>query len=158
VALAIAGGLFFVKQQMRFPGGHQPVGEVASLLERVDASPITGIPVELRGRLIGRGFPGYRLSPDLVIQDESGFVTLAYRQPVAFIATLFGLLRAERFLGQDVVARGWYRRSPGPVVELLTVTAADGRKARSITAPVRRFGAVALLVAGILMALAGLSG
>lgn len=34
------------------------------------------------------------------------------------------------FLGQDVVARGWYCRSPGPKIELHGVVAADGRTAR----------------------------
>ena len=69
-------------------------------------SPVAGIPVEVRGRVIGRGIPGYVLSPDLVIADDSGFVPLAYRQPVPFVATLFGLLRVPQWLGRDVVARG----------------------------------------------------
>ena len=131
LALAVAGGLLFVKQNVRYPGSFTPAPEVTALLERLDASPVKGIPVEVRGTVIGRGFPGYVLSPDLVIQDRSGFVPLAYVQPVPFAASLFGLFRAKEFLGQEVVARGWYRRSPGPRVELRDVVAADGRKARS---------------------------
>jgi len=158
-ALAAAGVLFFLKQQLRYPAGREKVHEVASLIERVDAGPMAGIPVEVKGRIIGRGFPGYRLSPDLVLEDESGFVPLVYRQPVLpFLATLFGLLRAEKFIGQEVVACGWYRRTPGPSVELQRVLAADGRQARSFTAHFRYAGSVALVVVGILTALAGLSG
>ncbi len=158
LALAAAGVLFVVKQQMRFPAGHQPVEEVASLLERLDASPMAGIPVDVKGRVIGRGFPGYRLSPDLVIQDDSGFVALAYRQPVPFMAELFGLFRAEKFMGQEVSARGWYRRAPGPMIELQTVTAADGRQARSWTYIARYVGSVGLVAVGLITALVGLSG
>ena len=157
LALAAAGVLFLIKQQMRFPAGHEPVTEVASLLERLDAGPMAGIPVEVKGHIIGRGFPGYRLSPDLVVQDDSGFVPLAYRQPVPFLAELFGLFRAEKFMGTEVVARGWYRRAPGPMIELQTVVAADGRRARSWTYIARYVGSVALLGVGLITALAGLS-
>jgi Zn-dependent protease with chaperone function len=158
-ALSAAGILFIVKQQLRYPAGRQPVNEVASLLERVDAGPMGGIPVEVKGRIIGRGFPGYRLSPDLVLEDPSGFVPLVYRQPVLpFLATLFGLLRAEKFIGQEVIARGWYRRTPGPSIELERLFAGDGRVARSFTAPARYAGSAVLIVAGIITIVAGLSG
>ena len=158
-ALSAAGILFIIKQQLRYPSGRQPVGEVASLLERVDAGPMGGIPVEVKGRIIGRGFPGYRLSPDLVLEDTSGFVPLVYRQPVLpFLATLFGLLRAEKFIGQEVIARGWYRRSPGPSIELERLFAGDGRVARSFTAPARYAGSAVLVLSGIITTVAGLSG
>jgi Zn-dependent protease with chaperone function len=157
LALAAAGILFLVKQQLRYPAGHQPVEEVAGLLERLDAGPMAGIPVEVKGRIIGRGFPGYRLSPDLVVQDDSGFVPLAYRQPVPFLAELFGLFRAERFMGQEVVARGWYRRVPGPMIELQHVFAADGRRARCWTYVARYGGSLALVAVGLITALAGMS-
>lgn len=158
-ALSAAGILFIVKQQLRYPSGRQQVDEVASLLERVDAGPMGGIPVEVKGRIIGRGFPGYRLSPDLVLEDTSGFVPLVYRQPLLpFLATLFGLLRAEKFIGQEVVARGWYRRSPGPSIELERLFADDGRVARSFTASARYAGSAALVLVGIITTVAGLSG
>jgi Zn-dependent protease with chaperone function len=156
LALAVAGVLFFVKQRVRYPlSGHTPVGEVAGLLERLDASPITGIPVELRGQVIGRGMPGYVLSPDLVIQDSSGFVPLLYRQPISLLATLFGLFRASAFFGQEVVATGWYHRSPGPAVDLREVRAADGRRARGWLWVARHVGAVVLLLAGLIFMLVG---
>ena len=158
-ALSAAGVLFFVKQQLRYPIGRRPVDEVASLIERVDAGPMGGIPVEVKGRIIGRGSPGYRLSPDLVLEDQSGFVPLIYRQPVLpFLATLFGLFRAEKFIGQEVVARGWYRRSPGPSIELERVFAPGGLEARSFTVHARYAGSAALLLVGIIVTLAGLSG
>src|SRR5205085_6672930 len=124
LALAVAGGLLFVKQHVKYPGAFTPVPEVTGLLERLDASPVRGIPVEVRGRIIGRGMPGYVLSPDMVVQDTSGFVPLVYLQPIPFARAWFGLARVEEFIGQDVVARGWYRRSPGPAMELREVVAA----------------------------------
>jgi hypothetical protein len=158
VALTAAGIGFVAKQHMRYPSGAQPVAEVAGLLDRLDAGPMAGLPVEVRGRIIGRGFPGYVLSPDLVLQDDSGFVPLLYRQPIPFAATLFGLLRAEAFVGEEVTAQGWYRRGPGPVIELRRVTATGGRQARCYTAGVRHTLAWVLVVAGILTAVGGLAG
>ena len=70
-----------------------PVDEVTSLLERLDASPVAGIGVNVKGKIIGRGMPGYVLSPDLVVQDESGFVPILYRQPIPFARALFALLK-----------------------------------------------------------------
>ncbi|HEX2063943.1 MAG TPA: hypothetical protein VHE80_05945, partial [Acidimicrobiales bacterium] len=157
VALAGAGILLFVKQQLRYPGAFTPVAEVTALLERLDASPVAGLGVEVKGRILGRGMPGYVLSPDLVVQDGSGFVPLLYRQPLPLVASLFALFRAERYLGQEVVARGWYRRAPGPVVELREVVAGDGTRSRSWLWAARYAGSVLLVVVGLVVAVVGLS-
>jgi Zn-dependent protease with chaperone function len=157
LAVALAGLLFFVKQSLRYPGEHVPVAEVAGLLERLDAGPVAGIGVTVRGQIVGRGMPGYVLSPDLVVADSSGFVPLLYRQPLPFAASLFGLFRAQAFLGQEVEARGWYRRLPGPVIELRDVRAADGRRARSWEWVARYAGAALLVVAGVALMLVGVA-
>ena len=157
LAVALAGLLFFVKQSVRYPGEHQPVDEVAGLLERLDAGPVTGIGVTVKGQIVGRGMPGYVLSPDLVVSDRSGFVPLLYRQPIPFARAFFGLFRAEAFQGQEVEARGWYRRSPGPVIELRDVRAADGRRARSWEWVARYAAAAVLVAAGVVLMLVGLA-
>ena len=156
IALVVAGILFFVKQQARYPTFFAPVAEVTQLLERIDAGPVVGIGVEVKGRIVGRGFPGYVLSPDLVVQDESGFVPLLYRQPAPFLATLFALLRAERYVGQEVTARGWYRRLPGPAIELRDVVAADGTRSRSWEWVARYAASVLVVLVGLFVALAGI--
>ena len=157
LALAAAGALFFVKQHVRYPGEHRPVAEVAGLLERLDAGPVTGIGVTVKGRIVGRGMPGYVLSPDLVVADASGVVPILYRQPIPFAAAWFGLFRAEAFQGQEVEARGWYRRLPGPVIELRDVRAADGRRARSWEWVARYSAAGLLVVAGVALMLVGVA-
>ncbi|MGY5884675.1 M48 family metalloprotease [Modestobacter lacusdianchii] len=108
----------------------RPVSRVTELLTRLDASPVTGLPVEIRGRIIGRGTPGYALSPDLVVQDESGFVPVLYLQPWPFARSLFGLLQAPDLIDTDVVVRGWYRRSPAPVLELREMVPTEGTRVR----------------------------
>ena len=157
LALTLAGALLFVKQSVRYPSGSQRVDEVASLLERLDASPVGGIAVDVRGQIIGRGFPGYVLSADLVVQDASGFVPLLYRQPVPFMAALFALFKAERYMGQEVVARGWYRRAPGPVIELREVWASDGTRSRSWEWMARFVASGLVLFAGVVVMLVALA-
>jgi hypothetical protein len=141
---------------MRYPSNTEKVGQVASLIERLDASPAAGIDVELTGRIIGRGMPGYVLSPDLVLQDESGFVPVQYANPIPFARALFGLARAEHFLGKDVIARGWYRRMPGPMVELREVRTTDGLRARGYTWIVRYTGSVIVILAGFVVLVKGI--
>jgi hypothetical protein len=148
LAIAFAGLLFFVKQQFRYPAG---------LLERLDAGPVAGIPVVVKGQIIGRGVPGYVLSADMVVADDTGFVPLLYRQPLPLVAELFGLFRAQAFQGQEVVARGWYRRMPGPAIELRDVHTLNGRKARSWEWVARYAGSVLLIFAGIAVMLLGLA-
>ncbi|HZQ29005.1 MAG TPA: M48 family metalloprotease [Acidimicrobiales bacterium] len=151
LALVVAGVLLVVKQQLRYPMRFEPVEEITSLLERLEASPVSGIGVEVRGRVMGRGMPGYVLSPDVVIQDGSGFVPLFYNQPIPFARAFFGLTRVQELLGRDVVARGWYHRSPQPVIELRELVPEGARRAR-VWAWAARYAASALvLVAGLVV-------
>lgn len=149
--LLAAGLLFLVKQLFRYPTGEFPRTEVTALLERLDAGPVRGIPVEIAGEVIGRGAPGYVLSPDLVVQDVSGFLPLLYRQPIPGGRLWFGLFRVKQFMGDQVVARGWYRRGPAPVLELRVVTTADGRRARCWEWAARYVGAGMLVALGLLV-------
>ena len=157
LGVAVAGILFFVKQSLRYPGEFVPVQELTELLERLDAGPVGGIGVLVTGRVAGRGMPGYVLSPDLVVADSSGFVPLLYRQPVPWVAELFGLFRAERYMGRQVVARGWYRRQPGPAIELREIHTADGLHSRSWQWVARYAAAVVLVVGGVVVMLSGLA-
>ena len=130
------------------PGVSVPVDRVASLLERLDAGPVTGLPVSLRGRVTGRGMPGYVLSPDVVVQDDSGFVAVRYRQPWPLARSVFGLLRVPALQGQEVLVRGWNRRAPGPVLELRDLVPAEGAR-------VRGWRWVAEYVVGVVLAVVG---
>jgi hypothetical protein len=157
IALIAAGLLLVVKQGMRYPRKIERVDQIASLIQRLDASPVAGIDVEIKGRIAGRGMPGYVLSPDLVVQDESGFVPVLYANPIPFARSLFGLARAEHFIGKDVVARGWYRRRPGPMVELREISTSDGLYARGYSRVFRYIGSALVIAAGFVVLVAGLT-
>ena len=148
-AATVGGAALFVRTAFGRPlGPSRPTSRVTELLTRLDASPVTGLPVEVHGRVVGRGTPGYVLSPDLVVQDESGFVPVLYQQPWPFARSLFGLLRVPDLVDTDVVVRGWYRRGPAPVLELRELVPAEGTR-------VRGFQWVTAYAVSVLITLAG---
>jgi hypothetical protein len=106
---------------------------------------------------MGRGMPGYVLSPDLVIQDDTGFVVLQYRQPIPFARAWFGLFLAKAWQGEDVIARGWYRRMPGPMIELRDVTAGS-RRARTWEWVARYAGSALVFLVGVVVLFASIAG
>jgi hypothetical protein len=154
IGLLLAGIGLVRKQGLRYPNEHPPA-QIADLLHRLDAGPVQAVGVELHGRFIGRGFPGYVLSPDLVLQDETGFVPVLYRQPIPLARFVFALSRARTAMGQDVVVKGWYRRTPGPVVELESFVTRSGESARAWMWAACMACSAGLAVAGLVVAAAG---
>lgn len=130
--------------------------KIEELVGEVSVSRVRCIPVEIRGKVIGRGIPGLFWSKDLVMQDESGFITMIYRQPLGFIETLFGLFKAESLVGKDAIFRGWYRRGPSPYVELKEAIFEDGDSTRCYYNTYLWAGAVITTIAGLAMMLLGL--
>lgn len=118
-----------------YPRGPFPLKKVTSLLELTEASPVHAIPVVVQGTIIGRGIPGYILSKDFVLRDETGFVFLDYEQPLILFSFFFGLLRSGKYQGQEVTVEGWYRRAPMPYIEIRRMRAADGTESRCYSRP-----------------------
>ncbi len=116
----------FLRVLFMYPKRRFAERKVEELVGQVKVSHIRSIPAKLRGTIIGRGIPGLYWSEDLVLQDDSGFIVMDYRQPLRLLEGLFGLFRAEEFVGRPVTATGWYRRFPRPYLELWQVRLPDG--------------------------------
>jgi hypothetical protein len=117
VGLSLFGLGSLLRTKVVHPTRDFPDAQVAGLVREVKVSRVRSIPCTLRGKIIGRGIPGLLWSEDLVLHDGSGFIVLDYRQPLG-LEVLFGLFRAEQFIGQEVKVIGWYRRGPRPFLEL----------------------------------------
>lgn len=102
-----------------------PIRRVEDLVSDVNVSHINPLPCVLEGVIIGKGVPGLFYCPDLVLQDSTGFITLQYRQPLSIIEFLFGWLESGQYLGRTVRVAGWFRRGPGPVLEISHVEASS---------------------------------
>lgn len=150
--LCIAGIASMVKLTFSHPQGHFPAMRISSLLKQVKVSGVRGVPCTLRGRIIGRGDPGLIWSEDFVLRDDSGIMLLDYRQPLRIMEFLFGLMRGGRYIGQEVVVTGWFRRAPVPYLQIDTLS--SGEPVRSWVYIMRFATAVGMIVGGILLAMA----
>jgi Zn-dependent protease with chaperone function/Zn-finger nucleic acid-binding protein len=153
IALVGFGVGALIRTVWSYRAGAFPPSTVAALLQHVTVSGVRSVPVQLRGRIIGRGIPGLVYSEDLVLRDDTGFIFLDYRQPFRLMELWFGLARAGDLVGADVTVTGWYRRAPTPFLELRTVEI--GGEVRSCWVRTAKLfvGALAVVI-GMLLALA----
>lgn len=126
---------------------------VAQLLGHVKVSEIRPVPCVLKGRIIGRGVPGLLISEDFVMQDDTGIIFLDMRHPFRILDLLFGIIKGGAFQGKEIVATGWYRRSPVPYVELLNISY-SGHTTKSWVPAMKQAGAYILVCIGLLWGLA----
>ncbi len=94
---------------------------VAELLGEVDVSDMGAIPCVLSGELIGRGDPGCIFNENFVLRDETGIILLNYKQPIRTLNKLFALFRSDKYINKRVTVKGWFRRSPVPYVDILSM-------------------------------------
>ncbi|NPV89230.1 MAG: M48 family metalloprotease [Firmicutes bacterium] len=144
------GAGFLLRYYFSYRRRSFPEMSVASLLRHVKVSNVRPVPCTLRGKIIGRGVPGYIFSEDFVMQDESGIIFLDLRQPLGIWEALFAIIKAGAFQGKEVVVRGWYRRAPVPYVELLTISHAGG-EVKSLIPFVKKAGACLLVITGLIL-------
>jgi Zn-dependent protease with chaperone function len=154
---AILGAAIGYLTRLRFmySGARFPRRNVSDLVSEVKVSAIRCIPAELEGKVIGRGIPGLYWSEDLVIEDDTGFMVLDYRQPLGLLEFLFGLFRAESFVGQRIRVVGWYRRFPKPYLEAWKIYTPDGKVNTCWTWWLAKLAGAVLLVIGLVLLFIG---
>jgi Zn-dependent protease with chaperone function len=143
-----------IRLRFMYPTAHFKDATVAELVGQVKVSAIRCVPARLRGAVIGRGIPGLYWSEDLVLEDDTGFMVLDYRQPLSILEFLFGLFRAEHFLGQPIEVVGWYRRFPRPFLEVWRIRTPDGLVNTCWVYWLKRVGSWLALLAGLMVLLA----
>ncbi len=148
----------FLKTLFSYRFDFFPDLRVADLLKNVKVSRVRGVPCRLHGKIIGRGVPGLIWSEDLVLQDDSGYIFLDYRQPLGLWELLFGLFRAGGLVGQTVTADGWYRRGPVPYVELHRLILNNGDTKTCYVYAVKWTVSVLLMVLGAALSVAAFLG
>lgn len=138
VVLIVLGVTWAARIAFRYFGEFKPQ-RVEELLEDMAVSQMRTRAVELQGEIIGNGVPGAFWSPDLVLRDETGMMFLLYRSSIPFGRLWFAINNADRFIGEQVTVKGWYRRGLRPYVELSQLEA-QVSKAQSGAGPVSLFG------------------
>lgn len=149
IACILFGAALYIKNLYKYRGGRHAPMSVSALLKKVKISPVRPVRCELRGKVIGRGVPGLIISEDFVLRDETGFIFLDFNQPLAIWNMLFGLLKAGKYVGHDVVAKGWYRRAPVPYLEVETITM-DGADSTAFTPKVAKLFPFIWILGGVI--------
>jgi heat shock protein HtpX len=126
---------------------------VQGLIDTIKVSGIRSVPCTIKGKIIGRGVPGLFYSDDLVLQDETGFIVLDYRQPIRIFEFLFGWIKAEKLIGRQGEAIGWYRRAPRPYFEMLELRLEGKEVIKSYLYPFGQFFLYAGLLIGLVLAI-----
>ncbi|EAZ89109.1 zinc metalloprotease HtpX [Crocosphaera chwakensis] len=84
------------------------------------SSPVRGKPVQLKGKLIGRGDAGYTFGSDMKLQDKTGIIFTRYVSRFGAIGNfLFGVTQVEKLIGTSVGTVGWFRRGVSPWFDLM---------------------------------------
>jgi len=150
VGLLVWGSTWWLKRRFVYPRDLSQPHTVSELVSEVKVSRVRAVPGTLGGRIIGKGIPGLYWSEDLVLQDQSGYIVLDYRQPARLWETLFGLLRVDSLIGMTGKARGWFRRAPSPFFELRELELENGRIIKTYVYPLGEFANYAALALGVL--------
>lgn len=151
LALALMGLAFLSQGIYKFsvPSGEPEQTTVFKLMQDPYANPLRGRYVQIEGKVIGKADAGSYFGEDVTMQDKSGcLIYLNYESLVPIFGNLFfGLGKAQKMIGQDSRAVGWFRRSTFQVIDLHKVDIL-GETIQSYT----RFWGIILGVAFIIMA------
>ena len=141
----------FIKFKRAHKSGYKET-TVEELLGEINVSHITSVPAIVNGTIIGKGDPGCIFSEDFVIKDKTGIIFLDYNQPLFIINKIFDLFKSGKYIDEEVIVKGWYRRSPIPFIEIYEYTV-DGKTKKIWTYGFRLVLYVLLLIASILLIL-----
>jgi hypothetical protein len=147
--LLILGGLTWVlKIAYRYRGKFQE-SAVGILLKGMHISLIRPRAVRLKG-ILGRGEDGPFWSPDLLLRDASGMVSVLCRQSTPFVRFVFGTSEAKDYIDKEVVIEGWFRQGVAPYIEMSKISDDHGNVYRSYSRWVKLAVAVAASEIGLL--------
>jgi len=145
--LTALGVAWFARILYRYRGVFRD-SNVGTLLEDLEVSQMQPRAVRMKGKIVGRGEPGAFWSPDLVLRDQTGIIFLLYRSSVPFARFIFGMGKAEEYIGQEVVVEGWYRRGLAPYIEMSKLIGEDGRNSRLYSRWIQSLAAAICVVIG----------
>ena len=121
LALGIGMLFFTIFNFILFKVGHKSDYKdktVSDLLSEVKVSGVTCVPCILKGKIIGRGDPGYMFNEDFMIKDETGIIYADYNTPSFIINKIFAIFKNGNNMEKEVIIKGWYKRKPVPYVEI----------------------------------------
>lgn len=129
---------------------------ILDCMRNVYASPIKGMPVELEGRVIGRGMPGYVFGEDMMYQDKSGIIFLDFIAGIPVIGNLlFALTKLQNLINKSAKVTGWFFRGNFGHLSLNEfVSTETNEKSKSYPVAYGYLGGVLLIIIGFIALIA----
>ncbi len=125
-AFAFVAGLI-IQILYRFPSTNTIESNILDEMRNPYASPMRGKPVLFSGSVIGRGVPGYVFSADMMYQDKTGLIFMAYHSFFGFIGNLFFALgKIKTVFGVPSTAEGWFFRGMESALTLKYIKTDEG--------------------------------
>ena len=138
----------FIKLHRVNPNKNYSDRVISDLIGEVKVSGITSIPCIVKGKLIGKGNPGYIFSEDYTLQDDTGIIMLNYNQPLGVMNLFHAIFKNSQNLEKEAIVKGWYRRSPVPYIEILNMEV-EGKKYKVHSYMFKKVFYIILLLASI---------
>ncbi|MFX1259891.1 MAG: hypothetical protein ACFFAN_18735, partial [Promethearchaeota archaeon] len=63
----------------------------------------------------------------------------------------FAIARVKKLIGQNVIITGWYRRGPGPYLQVSRIETETGKRYRNFINNIYRFFAFLIIIIGFLI-------
>ncbi len=123
-AFLLSGFAQLVQNSMKYNTKFIPQ-TVDDLIGNVKVSPIRPQPAIIDGTIIGRGVPGLFYSEDLMLKDDHGIVLIDYNFGIGLVNFLFGILKTGKLIGHRIRVYGWFRRGPGPRIQIKRIEDLD---------------------------------
>ena len=93
-------------------------GNVKRCLSELEVSHVRPVAIAIQGTFTGRLSAGMAWADDYILQDSTGFVACVLHQPFKWLDWAWGWMYSQRFIGQEVIVHGWYRRFGAPYIEI----------------------------------------
>ncbi len=128
IGFYIIGFGVLIRIGFKYKRGFEPK-RIVELVTYVKASPIRTVPAVLEGQIVGRGMPGYYFGEDMLLQDDTGLIYVDYESLIPLFGNLiFARRTIRKYIGQNVRVIGWYRRGPGPYIEIKSIESSSGHR------------------------------
>ena len=123
IALGFGSG-FIIKTILLYPSFQKTQDfDILTLMCDPYGSPVISKPVQLKGKLIGRGDAGYSFGSDVKLQDKTGIIFARYASRFGAIGNFFfGATQVEELIGKSVGTVGWFRRGVSPWFDLMELS------------------------------------
>ncbi len=154
-AFLFSGFAQLIQNSMKYNNKFIPQN-VDDLIGNVKVSPIRPQPTIIEATIIGRGVPGLFYSEDLMLKDDHGIILVDYNFGIGLVNFLFGILKTGKLIGHRIRVYGWFRRGPGPRIQIKRIEDLDvGNSYRNFLDVFYQFLAFLLISIGAVILLFG---